>query len=332
MQNGRYRRWCFTLFLRPVLQADGRLPEVSGSDQDTSSEEGGARIQEVEPSTEEGWLRVIETLWQDLYGLGCQFMCLQVERCPSTRRLHLQGYTRFASGVRMRQIKALYRRMRLQRCNGSEASNIEYCTKDPTRVFGPYMYGERGVQGKRSDIAIVRGMIDDGKGMRDVVDAVNSYQAIRCGELLLKYKERRRNWKPFVQWFHGSTGTGKTQTACEMYPDAWMSARNLKWWDGYDAHADVIIDDFRADFCTFHELLRILDRYSYRIEHKGGSRQLLARNIVVTCPYSPTEMFKHRCGEDINQLLRRIDVIRLFGDQIVVRNDGAVSSHFVSRD
>jgi len=83
-----------------------------------------------------------------------------------------------------------------------------------------------------------------------------------------------------------------------------------KWWEGYDAHENVIIDDMRGDFCKFHELLRMLDRYAYRIETKGGSRQFRAKTIIITSCYSPTEMFDTR--EDIQQLLRRIDEIKVF--------------------
>ena len=83
-----------------------------------------------------------------------------------------------------------------------------------------------------------------------------------------------------------------------------------RWWDGYDAHENVIIDDMRKDFCKFHELLRYLHEHPFHVETKGGTRQFLARNIVITSCYSPDQLFETR--EDINQLLRRIDEIRKF--------------------
>lgn len=86
---------------------------------------------------------------------------------------------------------------------------------------------------------------------------------------------------------------------------------NLKWWEGYDAHENVIIDDFRKDSIQFSSLLRLLDRYAFRVETKGASRQLLAKNIIITCPESPEELFEHT-REDIKQLLRRIDEIKEF--------------------
>ena len=37
-----------------------------------------------------------------------------------------------------------------------------------------------------------------------------------------------------------------------------MSAKTLKWWEGYDGHELVIFDDFRADFCTLQIILKFL--------------------------------------------------------------------------
>ena len=75
----------------------------------------------------------------------------------------------------------------------------------------------------------------------------------------------------------------------------------------------------RRDFCKYHQLLKILDRYEYRVETKGGSRQLRARKIAITAPYPPEEMYETR--EDINQLLRRIDRIILVGERVSIEED-----------
>ena len=63
------------------------------------------------------------------------------------------------------------------------------------------------------------------------------------------------------------------------------------------------------DFCKFHELLNLLDRYPYRVECKGGSRQFTSKTIVITTPLSPEETWENRTSEDLGQLLRRIDNI-----------------------
>lgn len=219
---------------------------------------------------------------------------------------HLQGYIEFDSNRRLKRIKKeVSDRAHWETRKGTATEAAEYCTKDKD-VF------EKGIrsrtnQGRRKDLEEVAEMVREGKGMKDIIEECSSFQSMRFAENLLKYKETKRNWKPEVFWYWGPTGVGKTKRAIEEASDPYISGKNLKWWEGYDAHSDVIIDDFRADFCTFHELLRILDRYEYRIEVKGGSRQLLAKKIWITSCHPPTQVYNTR--EDINQLIRRIDII-----------------------
>ena len=129
-------------------------------------------------------------------------------------------------------------------------------------------------------------------------------------EIQLKYFEKKRNWKPVIKWYWGPPGTGKSHAAFAELDDPYVCMSSGKWWEGYDGHENVIIDDIRSSFCKFDELLRILDRYEHRIECKGGSRQLLAKNIIITSCFSPYNIYD--TGENILQLVRRIDEIREF--------------------
>lgn len=74
-------------------------------------------------------------------------------------------------------------------------------------------------------------------------------------------------------------------------------ASTIKWWDGYNGQAVVIIDDFRyasvADHGGLSYLLRILDRYDTKIEIKGGVRTFLAEYVIITCPFSPIVAFTY---------------------------------------
>lgn len=226
---------------------------------------------------------------------------------------HLQGYIKFKNPRSFKSVVKKHHRWHLEKAIKPPLANKRYCEKQGD--FTEFGNSPKG-KGKRSDIDIVKEMVKEGKPMSEICDEVTSYQGLKFAETLKKYKEIKRTWKPNVYWFWGASGTGKTRRAYEMFPDAWESGRDGKWWEGYDGHENIILDDFRADFCKFHELLRILDRYPYRIETKGSSRQLLARNIVITSPYRPSEIYRNKTQEDIYQLIRRIDIVEHFGGSI----------------
>jgi len=79
--------------------------------------------------------------------------------------------------------------------------------------------------------------------------------------------------------------------------------------------SNVIIDDYRCNFCEFNMLLRYFDEYPLNVQIKGGTVQFAAPNIVVTAPQRPEVMWQTRTVEQMQQLLRRIEVIELFGEE-----------------
>lgn len=247
-----------------------------------------------------------EDFLEHLKRLDKKYLIVGKEIAPTTGTPHLQGYIVWKNAKSEEATRKLLPRSRIAIAKGTPQENYNYCSKG-----GEYFEeGTKPSQGKRNDLHKIKEAISEGMNIRNLIEeeVISNFQGLKMAEALMKYIEPTRNWKPEVIWLYGPTGSGKTRQAMTEAPGAWVSGRNLKWWDGYDGHENVIIDDFRADFCTFHELLRILDRYEYRIENKGGSRQLLCKKILVTSCYHPTDVYVTR--EDIDQLLRRIDEIR----------------------
>lgn len=248
-------------------------------------------------------------------GDGVVYICWGEEVSPTTGRKHLQGFVQFAESVSLKTAKRRLEDdgLHLEQRRGSVKSAIEYCEKDG--VF--HEFGERPKQGKRSDIESVRELIAEGKGMRAIIDSGVSYQGLRYGEKVLTYTEPPRDWVTEVLWYWGKTGTGKSRAASaeatERYgvDQTWWSAGGLKWFDGYDGHQAMIIDDFRSEMAKLPFMLRLLDRHGMRIEFKGGYRQLRAKTIWITCPRPPQDCYED-AGEDIDQLLRRVTTIKEF--------------------
>lgn len=228
------------------------------------------------------------------------------ETAPDTGTPHLQGFTYFSNKATFKKVKSYLPRAHIELMKGTAQQAIAYCKKDGDFVE----QGDPPTQGKRTDLDVIKDKIKNKElvKMRDVVLEAKSLQSVKMAEVILKYHEQKRSWKPYVKWLYGPTGTGKTRTAMEeLGDDVYIAMESNKWWEGYDAHENVIIDDMRKDFAKFHVLLRLLDRYELRVECKNGSRQFLAKKIYITSCYPPSDMYDTR--EDVGQLLRRIDEI-----------------------
>lgn len=210
-------------------------------------------------------------------------------------------------------VAILGKRTSLRKADGDAEQNRAYCSKDENYV----QFGELPKQGKRNDIETIKAQVKAYLPIDEIMLSATSYQSARHAELLMKYQKQPPPMKRTIKWYHGESGSGKTRQAIEESGDSYyITMKDLKWWDGYTGQKTIIIDDFRKDFCTFHELLRILDRYPYRVNLKGSTiwLQPTTENIIITSSRSPQDVYETR--EDIEQLLRRIDLIKLFKNKI----------------
>lgn len=243
----------------------------------------------------------VDDLKQEKY----KYIIIGNEICPTTNRPHLQLYIQFPNARAWTAIKKSYPTAHIEVAGGTPTQNKLYCSKE--KIL--YEDGTLPRPGNRSDIEVCRDIVQSTNSMREVVNNASSIQGVRIAEIWLKYNEKPRTWKPIVTWIYGPSGTGKTKMAYEILGnECYTCMKNAKWFEGYDAHENVLIDELRSSFCSFHSFLRLIDRYEYRIECKGSSRQFLAKNIVITSAHPPDGVWLNN-NEDMTQITRRIDKI-----------------------
>lgn len=239
--------------------------------------------------------------------LETSYTCFGREKCPTTGTPHLQGFIIFKRNYSFNALKKLQPRTTWFVAKCSDAMN--YCIKED---INPFIKDSRVGQGKRTDLSIVAEAVRT-HGIQYVTDNhADAYMKHAYG--IEKYAQRcqkLRDFKPCVIWLHGATGTGKTMFVQKFHEPEhlWVSpSGDLKFWEYYENQDAVILDDFRRETCAFNTLLKYLHHLPCQVNIKGGSRQLNSRYMYVTCPLSPQKLFESN-GEDIQQLIRRIDRI-----------------------
>jgi len=239
---------------------------------------------------------------------------------------HLQGYCELNKQVKFKTVKDIIPRAHIEIRKGTQIQAINYCKKD-----GDYTeLGTPKSQGHRADLDNIREVaLEDGMTM---VTCIGNAQQIRVAKDFLTYNEPGRNWEMDILWLTGPSGCGKSKLAHELAPDAYCKDGS-KWWDGYDAHEDIIIDDFRDSWWDLTFMLKLLDRYPLRVECKGGYRQIRAKRIIITSIKHPTECYLNT-GECKKQLLRRVTKIETLGAPVpeVKRLDACTRSGGNTRD
>lgn len=113
-------------------------------------------------------------------------------------------------------------------------------------------------------------------------------------------------------WFVGKTGSGKSLTARQENPGAYIKNTN-KWWDGYVDQDCVIIDEWSPEAeCLAQYLKKWCDHHAFSAETKGGTLTIRPKKIIITSNYSLEQCFSKE--QDLEPLKRRLKV-REFGPQ-----------------
>lgn len=255
--------------------------------------------------------------------------------------VHYQGYVEMVHPVGLKTMKNIIPKGHLEPRKGTKYEAIKYCLKNylegETGIveesfkdfkikeleeldFGLYSYGvnnELTIQEYLNSIEIceqpkliqLKKLIDEGKEDREIAEHdfitwSRSFRALERYRLLVKEK---RTWQMDVVVIFGPTGTGKSRYCADTYRNAYWKQKS-NWWDGYNGEETIILDEFYG-WLKFDVLLRLLDRYPFMIETKGGQMNFTSKRIVITSNKLPEDWYTN---EYFDALKRRITTYKHF--------------------
>lgn len=251
---------------------------------------------------------------------GFRFCVAQVERGSETCREHVQGYVEFRNSIRMSGIKALFgdNALHLEKRRGNRDEARKYCRKEESRLWGPLEWGdfEEGGQGSRADLASLKRRIDEGDGDLELAELdFGTWLRYHKGFERYRYLRARSNTAlraVQVLVIQGPSGFGKSYQAYDLCPGAYRLAPpnqrgGAVWWDGYNGHRDVIIDDFDG-WMGYRSFLTLLDPYPLQLPVKGGFAVAEFTRVIITTIVEPKMWYPEKDGIEV---LRRIESVRI---------------------
>lgn len=245
-----------------------------------------------------------------LKGIMCKYIIFGKEIAPTTGTPHLQGYIEFASPRTMTGIHkklCLSNHIHLEPRKGTPEQARNYCLK------GEDIYEKGDLpmnNGQRKGLQQACEAVLAGKPIDEIAcEFPSEYARYSSGLKSLattKVKARNPSCPPKVIWLWGLAGTGKTRQAYESHKTVYIKDGSI-WWDGYEGQEAIIIDDFEAIEWNYRDLLRLLDRYPYRGQFKGGYVNINSPTIYITCEYHPSKIWS---GNKLAQITRRLSETR----------------------
>jgi len=233
-----------------------------------------------------------------LLAYPCSYIVIGVEKAPSTGTVHLQGYCELGKQERFTALSKIFGHIEKRRGTAQQAA--DYCKKDG--IFKEA--GEISNQGKRSDLEevvndVTMGFPIDKIAMNNPIAFIKYNRGIKE---LIGLRQEHRKVRPTVEWVWGLAGVGKTYYATSKHASRYIKDGTM-WWDGYKQEEAIIIDDFDGKW-PFRDLLRLIDRYEYQGQYKGGYVKINSPYIYITCEFPPAKYWR---ANELAQIARRLD-------------------------
>lgn len=225
---------------------------------------------------------------------GARYYIVGREVCPSTGRVHYQGFVYFENARRFGSVRAALGDCHIERARGSVDDNIAYCSKDGEfREFGtrPVSNDCKGSK-EQQRWSLAKQSALEGK-----------WEDVPADIFIKHYGNIRRIHADFFVgglvdlpntcgvWVYGKSGFGKSTMVREICKEFYPKMCN-KWWDAYDDEDNVIMDDMdKRHIMLGHHLKIWSDRYVFIAEVKGRSRRMRPKKFIVTSQYSINDIF-----------------------------------------
>ena len=261
-------------------------------------------------------------LWADPLCLpfDARWIIWQLEECPTTGREHIQAACYWDSPTTFEEAK---NRIWFDRpingklfiARGNVEAQVVYCTKEESRLAGPWELGKRPKQGARNDLrAAVELVLNDNF---EELDAEFGGTAVRYWKHIDQYAsmlrnlragETRRQVKVIVLW--GAAGAGKSSSlpvGRDVFWGATKRADGTFWWSGYRGQSTVILDDFKG--CDLQYFLRLTDGHPFQVETKGGHEWARWTTVYITSNTNPVRWWPNLPPDEYAALWRRLSSV-----------------------
>lgn len=204
---------------------------------------------------------------------------------------HLQGTIQYNHGRTFELVKKDLPRAHIEPCMNLLKS-IEYCKKEDNF----FELGVAPTDGGETEKSRWTQALEQARNYGECEDDQIQFKHAR----LIEYHHMKHMAKqPSTEqteykhiWIYGATGTGKTRWIYDNVKTFYEKLKN-KWWDGYDNHEYVVIDEFDiADAWLSTYMKRWCDRYAFSGEVKGGMKVGIRPKIIfVTSNYSMEQIW-----------------------------------------
>lgn len=211
------------------------------------------------------------------------FLVGQYEKGSKTGTLHYHLYFRLKKRARFNAVKKMFPKANIDKRRGSHEKAFRYCTKERTRVKGPWVYGDPPQPGKRTDLEVMAARLRDGATDKELFDE-HPATYMRYHRACTHVREVLRDTTPHRTegiYLCGDTGCGKTTYLLQQYPDADWVTFDGKFHADYTGAEVVIYDDVDIKLMSRAVKLTLVNICPRSIPVKGSFMRFNPKLVII---------------------------------------------------
>ena len=271
----------------------------------------------------------------------------QLEEGDEKHRRHIQLAVCDSSVVPQRYLREHLGWPHVERMKHPPIVGARYCTKEDTRVAGPWTNGDwdhllEQRPGERSDLVVLRDRVldldDDFISEHTILDDDDLMAvALRYPHVVDKLfeerryrlQQRRQPHKRECLWLWGTTGTGKSDEVNRLreqgvFGSVCVVTAGDHPFDGYVDEETVFMEEFRGAGVLPSEMLVLTDKWNgVTMSARRYNKTMLHERVIVTSNMAPSSVYANIDDKTREAWLRRWTVFEKRG-----MNDHPLFEHF----
>lgn len=247
----------------------------------------------------------------------------QVEKGGNTGYLHYQIYVEHSQAIRFSTLKAAFPHAHLETRIGSKKQAWDYCTKEDTRLHGPWTSGikpeEEDKLKKREQY-----LIDIGNGMSDR-ELLLKYPGIFKLQEVVQFRSilgvdlYAFNREVTVNYLWGLSRTGKSSYVHSLYDNKdiyVVSDYERDPFGSYDGQKVIVFEEFRSDI-PLKNMLQYLDRYPCKLPSRYVNKQALFTEVWIISNWNLDFQYMQTSVDDKQAFINRVKNVYLVTEKTI---------------
>lgn len=262
-----------------------------------------------------------------------KYSMFQIEKGGNSETTHIQGFINFKNPMPWYTFKHNFPCCHFNKCISSNSNCRKYCSKEDTRIDGPYEDGEFAEERSRTDIKQFLELVKAGAEDEELQELFpglymrefSKIEKIRNRSIFKEFKTKRRRVE--VNYIYGPPRCGKTSYVSKEYGYGnfyYVCTYNKGPFDNYNGENVIVFDEYESQF-NISQFNMLLDSHPVQMPCRFENKWACYTKVYIISNSPLSEQYS---GDYIKPAQRDAFLSRITN---IIRFDSSGQMHYEKR-